>query len=466
MDDVGQDGGNLGATGRPAAAADLAGHDEGSEGSSGLLAKPALGTRVCHCVPRRAGPGRPYFPCRFDSGPAGASWSEALNPIHLLLETDLPLLLSPEQELIKRVVREFAEKELGPEAARIDRESRFPRDHLSKMAPLGLLGLFLPSDQGGAGTDTLSFVVAVEEVARASGTDAAILVLVNPAVTHLLHRAASPEQRSRYLVPSVSGERIGAIAVTEEAAGANLSEVRTVATPRDGGYVLRGGKAFVSLAGVADYYLVLAQIPGKGPTLFLLDRDTPGLNFSEAESKLGLRGLPLADMYLNRVRASNDAVLGEPGGALGLLEESLLLGRLGVAAGLVGLTQAALEMSIAFARGRIQFAQPIINFGAIRGYLADIQSQLEAARATTYGAAALRDSGKAYEEEVYEGRLLAHRIAVTGTRLAHRIHGGAGFMRDLPLERVSRDVRTLMHVWGGHDVTRSRLADHLLGPVP
>ena len=136
-----------------------------------------------------------------------------------------------------------------------------------------------------------------------------------------------------------------------------------------------------------------------------------------------------------------------------------------MAAGLIGLTQAALEMSVAFSRTRVQFGQPIIRYGAIRGFIADLQADLDAARATAYGAAALRDAHKEYEEEVYEARLLAHRIAVRGTRIAHKIHGGAGFMRDLPLERVSRDVRTFMHLWGGHDITRSRLADHLLGPA-
>lgn len=375
----------------------------------------------------------------------------------------MPLLLSPEQELIKRVVREFAEKELGPEAAAIDRESRFPPDHHVRMAPLGLLGMFLPSEEGGAGTDTLSFAVAVEEVARVSGTDAALLILLNTTVTHLLHGTCTTTQRAEYLRPSVRGERIGAAGLVEESGGSSLADVRTSATPRAGGYTLEGSKAFVALAGVADYYLVLAQVPAQGPTLFVVDRGAPGLFFTEPESKLGLRGLPLAEMYLNRVNVSETAIVGSVGQAQSHLHEPLLLARLGVAAGLVGLTQAALEQSFEFARSRTQFGQPIAQFGAIRGFLADVQADLEAARATTYGAAALRDSGKEYEEEIYEARLLAHRIAVKGTRIAHKIHGGAGFMRDLPLERVSRDVRTLMHLWDAQDIVRSRLAAHLLG---
>jgi alkylation response protein AidB-like acyl-CoA dehydrogenase len=145
------------------------------------------------------------------------------------------------------------------------------------------------------------------------------------------------------------------------------------------------------------------------------------------------------------------------------MEEPLDLARMAVSSALVGLTQGALEMSIDFAKNRVQFGQPIAQFGAIRGMIADIQAELEAARATTYGAAALRDSGKPFKEEVLEARLLAHRIAVRGTKIAHKIHGGAGFMRDLPLERLSRDVRTLMHLWDAQDIARARLADLILG---
>lgn len=374
----------------------------------------------------------------------------------------MPLLLNPEQELIKRVVREFAEKELGPEATAIDRESRFPKNHYARMAPLGLLGMFLPSEMGGAGTDTLSYTVAVEEVARASGTDAALLLLQNSTVTHLLHQLATDAQRATHLLPSLKGERIGAAAFTEESGGSSLNDLLTTATPHGPGFLLEGSKAFVSLGGVADYYLVLAQGPQKEPSLFVVEHDAPGLHFAPSESKLGLRGLPMASMYLNRISVKAQARLGEGGHVVQALEESLHLARLGVAAGLIGLTQAALESSFEFSRTRVQFGQPIAKYGAIRGFLADMQADLEAARATTYSAAALRDAGKDYEEEVYEARLLAHRIAVKGTRLAHKIHGGAGFMRDLPLERVSRDVRTLMHVWDAHDIVRSRLAAHLL----
>ena len=377
----------------------------------------------------------------------------------------LPLLLSPDQELIQRVVREFAEKELAPEAASIDRAARFPRDHFGKMAPLGLLGMFLPADQGGSGTDTLSFTVAVEEVARASGTDAALMILLNTVVHQLLAKAADEGQRSRFLAPGAAGALVGTTAMTEEAGGSNIDELLTTADEtEDGLYELRGSKAFVACGGSADSYVVLANLLGAGPTLFLVPGDAAGLHFSAPESKLGLRGLPLAEMYMNRVRLPPEARLGAAGVALTLLEEPVRLARLGVAAGLIGLTQAALEQSVDFAKSRVQFGQPIIRFGAIRGFLADVQAELEAARATAYGAAALRDSGKEYEEEVLEARLLAHKVAVRGTRIAHKVHGGAGFMRDLPLERISRDVRTLMHVGDAHDVTRARLADKILGP--
>ncbi len=374
----------------------------------------------------------------------------------------MPLVLTSEQELLRKVVREFAEKELAPEATSIDRESRFPRRHYAKFAQLGLLGMFVPAEAGGSGTDTLSYVVATEEVARSSGTDAGLLILQNAIVAPLLHALAMPEQGGAHLPATVAGQRIGGIAFTEESGGSSLADILTTANPGANGYLVRGSKAFVSLAREADFYLLLAQVPQRGPSLFLLPRDAPGIHFAESESKLGLRGLPLAEMYLNRVTLPSSALLGTPGAALDALREPMLLARLGVASALVGLTQAALEMSIEFARNRVQFSKPIIQFGAIRDYLADVQADLEAARATLYDAAQLRDRGEAYAEEVFEARLLAHRTSVTGTRVAHKIHGGAGFMRDLPLERVSRDARTIMHMWDGHDITRSKLAGILL----
>lgn len=375
----------------------------------------------------------------------------------------MPLLLGSDQELIQRVVREFAQKELAPDATPMDRDATFRAGHAAKMAPLGLLGLFLPAEEGGSGTDTLSFVVAVEEVARVSGTDAALMILQNAAWGLLLAKAASPQQKQDYLSPTVAGTRLGGVAYTEEAGGTRLRDVLTTAHPDADGYTITGSKAFVALGGHAHAYVVSARVPDAGSTLFLVDADADGVHFSRNESKLGLRALPLVDMYLNRVRVPKQAVVGKPGAALEAMRESRMMSRLGVAAGLVGLTHAAMEQSIDFARNRVQFGQPIIRYGAVRGFLADVQAELEAARATAYGAAALRDAQKDFEEEIYEARLLAHKVAVRGTRIAQKVHGGAGFMRDLPVERVSRDVRTLMHLWDAHDITRGRLATHLFG---
>lgn len=374
----------------------------------------------------------------------------------------MPLLLSPEQELVKKVVAEFAQQDLAPDATRVDREAVFPRGHVAKMAPLGLLGMLVPADAGGAGTDTLSFVVAVEEVAKVSGTDAAFMILQNTLVSSLLHDVGSQEHRRTLLEPVLKGQLLVACAITEESTGAHYAAFRTTLKKAGQGYQVKGSKSLVAMANEADAYLVLCRSEA-GPQLVVVPRQAQGLHFSPSESKLGLRGLPLAEVYLNRVPVAEDALLGPPGQALAALEEPLNLARLGTSAALVGLAQGALELAIQFAKTRVQFGQPIAQFGAIRGMIADVQAELEAARATTYGAAALRDSNKPYQEEVFEARLLAHRIAVRGTKISHKIHGGAGFMRDLPLERMSRDVRTLMHVWDAHDVTRARLADLLLG---
>lgn len=372
----------------------------------------------------------------------------------------MPLLLTSDQELVQKVVRELAGR-LREDAAAVDRHAKFPRAHLEPMASLGLLGLLVPPDQGGAGTDTVTYLVAVEETAAASGTDAATLVILNAGLAHLLSRAGTPDQKARFLAPLLAGKQLGSLALTEEAGGSGLTELYTKAERQGDGFSLRGSKAFVSFAPEADFYVVLAELANEGPTLFLVERSTPGTHAQPAGSTLGLRGLALGDLYLDRARVPGAALLGTPGEAFSLLKESLLLARLGVSAALVGLTKAAFDQSRAFAEKRIQFGQPILQFGAIRGMLADVQTELEAARATAYAAASLRDAGREFEEEVYEARLLAHRIAVKGTRIAHKVHGGAGYMRDLPLERISRDVRSLMHLWDAQDITRGRLAAHL-----
>ncbi|MBI2076880.1 MAG: acyl-CoA dehydrogenase family protein [Euryarchaeota archaeon] len=374
----------------------------------------------------------------------------------------MALLLSPEQELIKKVVADFARQDLAPDATRMDRESVFLREHVAKMAPLGLLGMFVPPERGGAGTDTLSFVVAVEEVASVSGTDAMYMILQNALVTNLAAQLMNDPEDEALLRSLLKGEALAACAISEEASGAQPDMIRTTVKPKGGLLEIKGAKSFVAMAGVADTYLVLCRGPS-GPQFVAVPKGAKGLHFSPSESKLGLRGLPLADMYLNGVEVPASAALGESGEGWKLLDAPTDLARLGVASALVGLTQGALDMAIDFAKGRVQFGQPIAKFGAIRAMIADVQAELEAARATTYGAAALRDSQKEFKEEVLEARLLAHRIAIRGTKIAHKIHGGAGFMRDLPLERMSRDVRTLMHVWDAQDVTRSRLADLLLG---
>jgi alkylation response protein AidB-like acyl-CoA dehydrogenase len=373
------------------------------------------------------------------------------------------LLLTPEQELVQKVVAEFAQQDLAPDAARVDREARFPRAHVQKMAPLGLLGMLVPPERGGAGTDTLSFIVAVEEVARVSGTDAAYMILQNCLVTPLLSSLGSEEQRAQYLAPLLKGERVGACAIAEEAAGSRTDLIRARSRPQGETLTIKGSKMLVSLVGEADFFLVLTQ-SNEGPCFAIVPKDAKGLHFSPQEPKLGLRGLPVADMYLNQVEVPGENQLGKAGEAMEAMQEPMDLARLATSAALVGLTQGALDMAIDFAKTRIQFGQPIARFGAIRGMIADVQAELEAARATTYGAASLRDGRKEYREEVYEARLLSHRIAVKGTKIAHKIHGGAGFMRDLPLERISRDVRTLMHFWDAQDIARAKLADLILGP--
>ncbi|MGQ0537116.1 MAG: acyl-CoA dehydrogenase family protein [Methanobacteriota archaeon] len=367
--------------------------------------------------------------------------------------------LTDEQELIRGMVAEFASSKVAPRAEAIDHEARFPRDLLDAMGGLGLLGILAPSDAGGAGADTVSYVAAVEELAKASASVALLSSVQNalavlPVATH-----ASPGARSRLLRDLSGGAKLGTLAAHESDAGSDLSAVRCKAEKGPGdGFVLTGSKSYVIAAGEADVYLVLAREDGlKEPSLFVAERG-PGMTFSHPEDLLGVRGTSTGQVFLKRVPASADARLGGPGQGLAVVRDAMAVHRLGIGALAVGVSQAAVDAAVAFADERTQFDKKIREFSAIQSKLAEIASETRAGRLLVRSAAALRDQGQPFEVEGEMAKVFIAEAAKRVTREAIKVHGGSGYMKEYKVERFNRDARVASLLAGTTEVLRGRIA--------
>lgn len=371
----------------------------------------------------------------------------------------MPFGLSADQEMIRNVVRDFALREVAERAVRIDRERAFPREVLAKAAELGLLGMLVPADKGGAGTDTVSYAVALEEFAKASGTTAVALAAQNALVTFPLARFGTA--RDDLLPQLLSGARLGAFALAEPGAGSDLAAVRTRARADGDAIVLDGLKSWVLGGGEADVFLVVAR-EDDAFSAFLVDRDAKGVSVGPAERMMTLKGADFTQLFLKGVRLPATARVGEKGQGTQVAVESLALARLAMAASAVGLMQAALDESRSYSGQRQQFRQPIKNFQAIQWKIAEMDTETRAARLLTYAAAAKRDEGAAWEEDLAAAHLFAGEAAKRVTQDGIRIHGGAGFMREVPLERFNRDARAMSVFAATAEMERATLAARLL----
>ncbi len=378
----------------------------------------------------------------------------------------MPFELSEDQDMIRKMVAEFADAEIAPAAEKVDHERVFPRESLTKMASLGLLTMLVPADQGGAGTDTGSFVVAVEEVAKRCGTTATAMVAANALGSHVIAKYGSDDLRGRFLPSLAAGEKIAAWALTEPGAGSDLKQVRAVAErTASGSYLLTGLKSFVIGGGEADVYIVFANVldgDAPGLTAFVVPKDTPGLVFGHPERMMSVRGAQLAQVFLKGAEVPEADRLGAEGQGLEVALEGLGLARLGVAALATGLMQAALDASCEYANQRQQFRQPIKNFQAIQWKISDMDLHARAARLLTYAAAAKRDKGEDFAHDAAAAKLYAGEHVKSVTQEAIRVHGGTGFMRDAPLERYNRDARAMSIFGGTSEMQRAAMAAKLL----
>jgi butyryl-CoA dehydrogenase len=376
--------------------------------------------------------------------------------------------LTDEQRMIQELARDFATEVLAPAAPIIDQTEEYPFDNCRRMGELGLMGIEVPYEDGGTGADTVSYVVALEEVSKACGATGTIMSVNNSLVCHGLVMHGTPEQRERYLRPAASFERIGTFSLSEPHAGSDAASQRTKAV-RDGSYyVVNGAKNFISSGGVADFHIVFcvtdpdATPKHHGISCLLMDADTPGFAAGKPEEKLGIRGANTAALSFEDCRVPLSNRLGEEGEGFKIAMEVLDAGRIGIAAQALGIGQAALEASSQYALEREQFGKPLARQQAIQFMIADMATRLEAARLLTFKAALKKQRKERYSLEASMAKLCASETAVWVANKAVQIHGGYGYIREYNVERYYRDAKITDIYEGTSEVQRMIIARHLL----
>jgi butyryl-CoA dehydrogenase len=373
--------------------------------------------------------------------------------------------LTEDQQLVQKTARDFATSEVLPKAAEIDREHRHPAELVARMAELGFLGIAVPEQWGGAGMDHVSYVLAMEEISRACASTGVIMSVNNSLVCDPITRFATDAQKKKWLVPLAQGKLLGCFALSEPEAGSDAAAQRTTAT-RDGNeWVISGTKNWITNGPVADVCVLFTMndkpAGHKGITAFILPMDAKGVKVGQADDKLGIRGSKSSQIFLDEVRLSDDHLLGEVGGGFKVAMSTLDGGRIGIAAQAVGIGRAALEDALAYAQQRKTFGKAIAQHQAIAFKLADMATEVDAARLLTLRAAWHKDSKLPYGKEAAMAKLYASDVANRAAREAIQIFGGNGYVTEFPVERHFRDAKITEIYEGTSEIQRLVIANHL-----
>lgn len=373
--------------------------------------------------------------------------------------------LSEEQKMMRQTVRNFAEKVVKPRAAEIDETDEFPMDIFKEAGKLGLLSINYPEEYGGSGADSISSVLASIELGRVS---AAVANICSSVRHHLfcIYNYGTEEQKKKYMPGMASGEIIGSFALTENNAGSDAASIKTQARLDGDHYILNGNKTFITLGPLADFTIVFAVTDqtkkAKGISAFIVEKGTPGFSVGKKERKMGQKGNPVSELIFSDCRIPKNNMLGAEGEGLKIALHSLDSGRIEVAALAVGLIQAALEESVAYAENRIQFGQKISNFQLIQALLAEMAADLDAASLLTYRAAYLKDSGRPFTREAAIAKWFATEAAMKHTTNAIQIHGGYGYCKDYPVERYFRDAKLTQIFEGTNQIQQIVIAREVI----
>jgi len=374
--------------------------------------------------------------------------------------------LRPEHEMIRQTVRDFAEKEVRPVAAHVDKTGEFPKATIAKMAGLGLMGMVIPQEYEGAGLDTMALAVAIEEVARVCGSHALIMAAHNSLCTGTIWLAGTEDQKRRYIPDLASGRKLGTWALTEAMSGSDAAAMRTTATRSANGWTLNGTKTFCTNAPVAGTFVVHAisdpRKGNRGISAFIVERGNPGLSIGKVEDKLGVRRHATSQVLLTDCHVPTDALLGKEDegfvNALRILDN----GRIGIGSMAVGIAQGAFEESVKYSKERVQFDKPIAEHQAVQFMLADMAMRIDAARILVRRAAWLKDQGLPFKKEAAMAKLYASEMSSFVTNKAVQIHGGYGYIADYPVERMLRDAKLTEIGEGTSEIQRLVIARELL----
>ncbi len=378
----------------------------------------------------------------------------------------MDLTLTEEQRLIQEVARDFAERELLPIAADLDRECRFPLEITRKMGELGLMGITVPAEYGGAGADFVSLALAMEEISRGCAGTSVAMTVNNSLVCQPLLQFGSEEQRRAYLMPAASGQKFGCYALTEPQSGSDAAHQETSARREGDEWVLNGRKVFISSALYSDFLIVYAQTDREagshGITAFLVDQPSPGLEVGKNIHKLGINASTTSELVFSDCRVPARNVLGEVGQGFRIAMQTLDAGRIGIGAQAVGIARAAYEEALRYARERYAFGKPITEFQAIQFKLADMATQIEAARLLVLRAAQHKDADLPVNKEAAMAKLFASTMAQQVTRDAVQIHGGYGYTKEYAAERHFRDAKITEIYEGTSEIMHLVIARNLL----
>jgi butyryl-CoA dehydrogenase len=368
--------------------------------------------------------------------------------------------------LLKKLYQQFTAEIVRPIAGYIDEEEVFPVETVKEMVNAQMMGIPYPAKYGGSGADTLAYVLAVEELSKACATTGVILSAHTSLGAHPIYAFGTEEQKQKFLVPLNKGEKLGAFALTEPNAGTDAAGQKTTAILKDGYYEITGSKIFITNAGYADIYIIFAMTDitkgTKGITAFILEKDMPGFTIGKKEKKLGIRGSSTCELMFDRVKVPVENRLGAEGKGFGIAMTTLDGGRIGIAAQALGIAQGALDEVVAYTKSRKQFNRSISQFQNTQFKLADMATQIEAARCLVYKAAVAKDTQKNFSTEAAMAKLFASETAMNVTTMAVQLYGGYGYTREYPVERMMRDAKITEIYEGTSEVQRMVISASVL----
>jgi butyryl-CoA dehydrogenase len=374
--------------------------------------------------------------------------------------------LTDEQRMIRDATRDFAAREIAPKAAELDKSGRWPSEILSQMADLGLLGVAIPQEYGGAGMDIVSYALAMEEVSAACASCGVIMSVNNSLFCDPVYKFGTEDQKKRVLQPVASGKKIGCFGLTEPMSGSDAQTMVTGAEKTSGGFILNGAKNWITNGPLADWIIVFAITDRSGPkvrhTAFLVERGTPGFTLNAPDHKLGIHAAQSCTVFFENCKVPDANVVGPVGDGFKVAMSTLDGGRIGIACQAIGIARAAFEKSVAYAKERKSFGVPIAQHQAIQFMIADMATQIDAARLLAWRAAVMKDRGVRHTAESSMAKLYASEMATRVTHKAIQIHGGYGYSTEFPVERHYRDARITEIYEGTSEIQRIVIAANLL----